>query len=345
LRTCRAPRRRTCSEPWQRQQRRRRDTQAEQPPRKQGNPRLAARGVKHHHRTRVDEAVHRERDQASSPACFTVRPHQVVGMLVGRHRRDADNAEHGQRGSGCLDLWKSVLAKTGHLSAPQKWRSLLACLLLQAGHLVSTESLISELWADDPPAKANNLVSIYVHRLRRLIGDADGRTLVYRAPGYMLQVADGATDVRRLEIMIRRAREALALGDPGIAAAHLHEALSPWRGQPLEDVAPSARTNDANPTPRRTANRRDRTQNRRKDRVRRARRGDSDLRSYLAEHPVREGLWLLLMRALHKADRRTEALAAYGQAREVFSQELGVDPGAVLIRMYAEIAADDYVSQ
>ena len=42
-----------------------------------GNRRLAARGVKHHHRTRADQAVHRQRDQASSPASLTVRPHQM----------------------------------------------------------------------------------------------------------------------------------------------------------------------------------------------------------------------------------------------------------------------------
>ena len=74
------------------------DAQAGQPARQCGNRRLAARGVKHHHRARVGKTVHRQRDQASSPACLTVRPHQIVGMLIGRHRRDHGNADNGQRG-------------------------------------------------------------------------------------------------------------------------------------------------------------------------------------------------------------------------------------------------------
>ena len=80
-------------------------------------------------------------------------------------------------------------------SAP-KWRSLLACLLLRPGQIVSTDSLILELWEDNPPAKANNLVSIYVHRLRRLIGDTEGRTLVHRAPGYLLRIGPDDLDTQ-----------------------------------------------------------------------------------------------------------------------------------------------------
>src|ERR1700753_1651905 len=80
------------------------------------------------------------------------------------------------------------------IGAP-KWRSLLACLLVRPGELVSTESLIDELWGDTPPTTANNLVSIYVHRLRReVMGDTEGSMLVHRAPGYLLRVSPGDLD-------------------------------------------------------------------------------------------------------------------------------------------------------
>jgi DNA-binding NarL/FixJ family response regulator/DNA-binding SARP family transcriptional activator len=222
-----------------------------------------------------------------------------------------------------------------------KWRSLLACLLLRAGQRVSTESLIFELWGDDPPAKANNLISIYVHRLRRLIGDTEGRTLVYRAPGYMLRVADGGTDVQRFEIMVREAREALALGDPHRAAARLDEALSLWRGQPLADIPPSPCINEGT----------ERLAELQLDAIELKIAADMEcggrdqvipkLRRLLAEHPLREGLWLLLMRALDETGRHADALATYGQAREVISRELGVDPGAALSRMYADMLSQD----
>jgi tetratricopeptide (TPR) repeat protein len=61
----------------------------------------------------------------------------------------------------------------------------------------------------------------------------------------------------------------------------------------------------------------------------------------MPENPLREGLWLQLMRALEGAGRHAEALEAYGQAREAISEELGVDPGAELQRLYAELLAAD----
>jgi hypothetical protein len=75
----------------------RRDPQAEEPTRQRGNRRLTARGVKHHHRTRVDEAVYRERDQASNPAGLTVHPHEIVGMFVGRDRGDRRHTDYRAR--------------------------------------------------------------------------------------------------------------------------------------------------------------------------------------------------------------------------------------------------------
>jgi DNA-binding SARP family transcriptional activator len=74
---------------------------------------------------------------------------------------------------GPLEVWNG--REWAQVSAP-KWRALLATLLLSPGQPVSTGQLIADLWGDAPPAKASNLVSVYVHRLRRLIGDAEPRT-------------------------------------------------------------------------------------------------------------------------------------------------------------------------
>src|SRR3984957_12062339 len=120
-----------------------------------------------------------------------------------------------------------------------KWRSLLACLLVRPGQLLPTESLIYELWGDNPPPTANNLVSIYVHRLRKLIGDAEGRMLVYRAPGYLLRISPGDLDIQVFESQVAAGRSALAAGDAERAAALLGAALGLWRGPLLADVPPS----------------------------------------------------------------------------------------------------------
>ena len=66
-----------------------------------------------------------------------------------------------------------------------------------------------------------------------------------------------------------------------------------------------------------------------------------ELRRLLADHPLREGLWLLLIRALDGAGRHAEALDAYGQARSAIADELGVDPGAELRQHYADMLAKD----
>jgi DNA-binding SARP family transcriptional activator len=95
-----------------------------------------------------------------------------------------------------------------------KWRSLLACLLVRPGQLVPTENLIFELWGDAPPGTANNLVSIYVHQLKKVIGDTERRVLVYRAPGYMLRIAPGDLDIQQFESLAAEGRGALAAGDP-----------------------------------------------------------------------------------------------------------------------------------
>ena len=124
------------------------------------------------------------------------------------------------------------------ISAP-KWRSLLACLLIRPSQLVPTDLLIDELWGDNPPNTANNLVSIYVHRLRKVIGDVEGRVLVYRAPGYLLRLAPGDLDLQQFESQVTEGRNALEAGDLKSAAMLLSDALTLWRGPLLADVPPS----------------------------------------------------------------------------------------------------------
>jgi DNA-binding SARP family transcriptional activator len=240
---------------------------------------------------------------------------------------------------GPLEVWSSTEG-WAPVSAP-KWRSLLACLLLRSGQLVSTESLIFELWGDDPPAKANNLVSIYVHRLRRLIGDAEGRVLAHRAPGYMLRIGPGDLDLNEFESLVEDGRSALAAADPEGAATLLARALGLWRGPLLADVPASAlitteseRTGELKLAAAELRIEADLS-------CGRSARVIPELRRLVAENPLREGLWLLLMRALDGAGRHAEALDTYTQARQVISDELGVDPGAELRRLYARLLAAD----
>jgi DNA-binding SARP family transcriptional activator len=231
------------------------------------------------------------------------------------------------------DDWKGI-------GAP-KWRSVLAALLINAGQIVSADALIYEVWGDAPPAKAANLISIYVLRLRRLMGDADSGLLVTRAPGYQLRVAAADTDALLFEAMVRDGRRVFGSGDPQGAARQLAEALALWHGRPLADVR-------ATPLVEAEA-----------ERLAELHLGALELRitaelacgghdqavpeirRLLADHPLREGLWLQLMQALDGAGRHAEALEVYGQARNAISGQLGVDPGAELRQLYADLLAKD----
>jgi DNA-binding SARP family transcriptional activator/tetratricopeptide (TPR) repeat protein len=221
------------------------------------------------------------------------------------------------------------------INAP-KWRSLLACLLLRPGQLVPTDSLIFEVWGETPPSTANNLVSIYIHRLKKLIGDTEGKTLVYRAPGYMLRVAPGDVDVELFESLAAKGRTALA-ADPERAATLLGEALALWRAPFLADVPRSAlvETHVNRMTELRSAT----TELRVAADLERGRPDQviPELRGLVAEHPMRERLWALLIRALDESGRHAEALETYAQARQVIADELGVDPGSELQRLYARL--------
>ncbi|WP_324605998.1 BTAD domain-containing putative transcriptional regulator, partial [Streptomyces sp. NRRL S-813] len=59
------------------------------------------------------------------------------------------------------------------------------------------------------------------------------------------------------------------------------------------------------------------------------------------EHPLREGLWRLLMLALYRSGRQAEALACYRRARRLLVDELGVEPAAALRELHNNILEAD----
>src|ERR1017187_9192890 len=147
---------------------------------------------------------------------------------------------------GPLEVWTGE--EWRGIGAP-KWRSLLAALLLNLGQPVSADRLITELWGDDAPESAANLLSVYVLRLRRLLGDAAGRFLTTRAPGYQLLLAPADLDARRFEALVKQGRQSLAARDPRQAARvptqapglGPRRALALWPGRAPPNQPPSPR--------------------------------------------------------------------------------------------------------
>ncbi len=117
---------------------------------------------------------------------------------------------------------------------------MLATLLVHPGQPVSTDLLSEEVWPDGPSRRAANLLSVYVHHLRKLIGDTEGKVLVTRAPGYQVVLSRGELDADLFTRLVAVGRQALADGEPSRAVDLLTEALGLWRGQALADVPATA---------------------------------------------------------------------------------------------------------
>lgn len=223
-----------------------------------------------------------------------------------------------------------------------KQRSTLAVLLLGRNQVVSRDQLIDGLWGAAPPPSAGPTLDTYVSRLRRML-PADGRSdrLVTQPPGYRLRVEPGELDLERFETLLEQARGARSAGDFERERNALHEALSLFRGAPLEDLvhAPFAQGEIG------------RLQDLRLGTLEQRLEADlnlgrhtevvGELESLAVRHPFREALWGQLMLALYRSGRQGEALLAFDRARRTLAEELGVDPGPSLKDLHRQVLRQD----
>jgi DNA-binding SARP family transcriptional activator len=201
--------------------------------------------------------------------------------------------------------------------AAAKPRALLALLLLNRNQVVSTDRLIDELWEDEPPARATKTLQVYISQLRKALGP---ERLVTRPPGYVLKVEPGELDLDRFEQLATEGRKRLADGDATGARDQLREALDLWRGPP---EGPAAHLEE-----RRLAAREDWLHAALES-------GDAarvipELEELVRAQPLRERPRELLMLALYRTGRQADALELFRRTRELFVDELGIEPSAAL---------------
>ncbi|WP_043624534.1 BTAD domain-containing putative transcriptional regulator [Nonomuraea candida] len=217
-----------------------------------------------------------------------------------------------------------------------KVRALLAGLLIHAGRTVSADRLIEDLWGDRPPADAAAALRVKVSQLRRALGERE--LVAYRAPGYALRAEPESLDAGRFEALLARARRT---GDPEARAVLLREALGLWRGGAYAEFAdePFARAAVARLEEQRLVA---------VEELAEARLGlgehaalAAELTDLVAEHPLRERLRAVHVRALYRAGRQGEALAGYEDLRRRLADELGLDPGPELVALHQAILEQD----
>lgn len=228
---------------------------------------------------------------------------------------------------------------------PPQQRALLAALVLQAGSVVSVDSLIDAVWGDRPPESAANIVQSYVARLRRLLEPQrargePARLLLTRPPGYVLALQPDQTDAGRFCRLVEAARRARP-SDPATAAAALRDALALWRGDVLADLRDVAAATAAHV--RLTELRRTALYERIDADLALGRDAElvPELEALVADDPLRERTRGQLMVALYRSGRQADALAAYEAARRMLADELGLDPGPELRALEAAILRQD----
>ncbi|WP_246278709.1 AfsR/SARP family transcriptional regulator [Phytohabitans rumicis] len=217
--------------------------------------------------------------------------------------------------------------------------TLLATLLLQPNAWVAADELTETMWPEHAvPVSVRANLKTYVWQLRRLLPDHDGQPRFERRAGaYRIRVRPGELDAHRFGELTADARRAAAANEPDAAATLLEQALRLWRGRPFAGLDTAA----ARTVSSRLEQQRDEAREHLAElQVALGRGVDAvaTLRAVTAEAPLREGAWVRLVRTLHAAGRRAEAIVAYRQAREVLSTELGVEPGAALTEAYRLVA-------
>ncbi|AXB44063.1 AfsR/SARP family transcriptional regulator [Amycolatopsis albispora] len=214
----------------------------------------------------------------------------------------------------------------------------LAALLLHANESVSGGFLAEAVWEQAPASPDSNLRT-YVAGLRRALTAAgdDGSRLETRRDGYLIRVGPGEFDVHEFERLAGQGELAQQAQDPLAALEHYDHALALWRGEPLGRLSPGpalrgelVKLAEQRLT---VVERRARAQ---LD-VGEAATAVGELRALVEQHPLREHLWALLMRALDRCGRRAEALQVFENARTVIAAELGADPGAELTALHREL--------
>jgi DNA-binding SARP family transcriptional activator len=220
------------------------------------------------------------------------------------------------------------------LSLGPRQRALLAALLVRANEVVSVSRLVDDLWGDDPPETAQNILQGYVSDLRKVLGRERIGTL---GPGYSIAIEPESLDLGRFEALLARAdRE-----DAGGAAEALRQALALWRGPALVDVADAP---FAAPVVVRLEELRLLAVERRIAadlELARHREVVGELEQLVAEHPLRESLRGQLMVALYRSGRQADALNAYQAARRTLVDELGIEPSPALQALERSILRQD----
>jgi DNA-binding SARP family transcriptional activator len=228
-----------------------------------------------------------------------------------------------------------------------KQRQILALLALNAGWVVTVDTLAKELWGDYPPRSSATTLQTYILQLRNRLaaaspGDSGARAVLStRHGGYMLEEDVCGTDIDEFGRQSAAGRAATETGDYRAASEHLGQALALWRGPALVDVRLGCvlelEANSLEETRLGVLERRieaDLTLGRHADLL-------GELTLLTARNPMNENFCALLMTALYRSGHAARALEAFQRVRTMLRDDLGMDPCPRLRRLQQAILSGD----
>jgi len=228
----------------------------------------------------------------------------------------------------------------------RKPQAVLAMLLLCPNQVVSSGRLKDGLWGERPPAGATNALQVFVSRIRAALGERGSRStqersLVTAAGGYMIRTAPESVDMYRFERLLREGRDAHAYGDAAAASRLIGEALDLWSGEALVGVAtePFAACELARLEELRLAAYEARLSADldlgRHDEI------SPELGRMARRYPGRERITELLMVALYRCGRQSDALNVYDAHRHMLIDRVGLEPGPSVRNLQRRILTQD----
>jgi len=232
---------------------------------------------------------------------------------------------------------------------PMKQRALFAVLALNAEECVSVDKLLDAGWGTPRPRGARQLVYTYIARLRQAFEPTAPRRqrdhVISSMPaGYQLNIGREHSDLGRFHQLVARAHEKLANGALAPAFQLLGEALRLWRDPTLAELEALLRSSD------------------RIDSLRRSwadaaatyvglglRLGQPSAvlpaaHQIAAADPLNEAAQAKYLEVLGHTGQRAAAIEQFGLVCGRLRDELGVRPGAGLVRTYREavLAGEEY---